>query len=99
MENSSIYPDTVKSLKHQELITLLRYKIRWMHSTAKEIHRLYKTNTIRSIRRSDVPKGRKVTYGSFEVDKKNTRKKRNAPGSHWEEIRSNALMTNLAQQD
>jgi hypothetical protein len=29
---------------------------------------LYNTNTIRFIRRSDIPKGRKVTYGSFVVD-------------------------------
>jgi hypothetical protein len=29
---------------------------------------LYNTNTIRFIRRSNTPKGRKVTYGSFVVD-------------------------------
>jgi hypothetical protein len=39
-----------------------------MRSTANEINRLYNTNTIRFIRRSDIPKGRKVTYGSFVVD-------------------------------
>jgi hypothetical protein len=39
-----------------------------MRSTANEINRLYNTNTIRFIRRSDIPKGRKVTYGSFIVD-------------------------------
>jgi hypothetical protein len=39
-----------------------------MKSTANEINRLYTTNTIRFIRRSDIPKGRKVTYGSFVVD-------------------------------
>jgi hypothetical protein len=39
-----------------------------MISTANEIHRLYNTNTIRFIRWSDIPKGRKVTYGSFIVD-------------------------------
>jgi hypothetical protein len=55
-------------LKHQELITKLRYKINWMRSTANEINRLYNTNTIRFIRRSNIPKGRKVTYGSFVVD-------------------------------
>jgi hypothetical protein len=47
---------------------MLRYKIRWMQSTANEIHRLYKTNTIRFSCKSDVQKGRKVTYGSFVVD-------------------------------
>jgi hypothetical protein len=39
-----------------------------MRSTANEINRLYNTNTIRFIRRSNIPKGRKVTYGSFVVD-------------------------------
>jgi hypothetical protein len=68
MANAVIFPETGKSLKHQELITKLRYKIKWMRSTAKEINRLYNTNTIRFIRRSDIPKGRKVTYGSFVVD-------------------------------
>jgi hypothetical protein len=63
-----ICPETGKSFKHQELITKLRYKIKWMRSTANEINRLYNTNTIRFIRRSDIPKGRKVTYGSFVVD-------------------------------
>jgi hypothetical protein len=67
MANAVICPETGKSLKHQELITKLRYKIKWMRSTANEINRLYNTNTIRFIRRSDIPKGRKVTYGSFVV--------------------------------
>jgi hypothetical protein len=39
-----------------------------MKSTANEINRLFNTNTIILIRRSDVPKGRKVTYGSFLLD-------------------------------
>jgi hypothetical protein len=68
MANAVICPETGKSLKHQELITKLRYKIKWMRSTANEINRLYNTNTIRFIRRSDIPKGREVTYGSFVVD-------------------------------
>jgi hypothetical protein len=68
MANAVICPETGKSLKHQELITKLRYRIKWMRSTANEINRLYNTNTIRFIRRSDIPKGRKVTYGSFVVD-------------------------------
>jgi hypothetical protein len=68
MANAVICPETGKSLKHQELITKLRYKIKWMRSTANEMNRLYNTNTIRFIRRSNDPKGRKVTYGSFVVD-------------------------------
>jgi hypothetical protein len=39
-----------------------------MRSTANKIHRLYKTHTLRFIKRSNIPKGRKVTYGSFVVD-------------------------------
>jgi hypothetical protein len=66
--NAVICPETGKSLKHQELITKLRYKIKWMQSTANGINRLYNTNTIRFIRRSNIPKGRKLTYGSFVVD-------------------------------
>jgi hypothetical protein len=62
MVNAVICPETGKSLKHQEIITKLRYKIKWMRSTANEINRLYNTSTIRFIRRSDIPKGRKVTY-------------------------------------
>jgi hypothetical protein len=68
MANAAICPETGKSLKHQELITKLRYKIKWMQSTANEINRLYNKNTIRLIRRSNIPKGRKVTYGSLVVD-------------------------------
>jgi hypothetical protein len=68
MENAVICPETGKSLKHQEFITKLKYKIKWMRSTANEINRLYNTNKIRFIRRSNIPKGRKVTYGSFVVD-------------------------------
>jgi hypothetical protein len=39
-----------------------------MQSTANDINRLYNTNTIRFIRGSNFPKGRKVKYGSFVVD-------------------------------
>jgi hypothetical protein len=66
--NAVICPETSKSLKHQELITKLRYKIKWMRSTANKINRLYNTHNIRFIRRSNIPKGRKVTCGSFVVD-------------------------------
>jgi hypothetical protein len=68
MANAVICSETGKPLKYQELITKLRYKIKWMRSTANEIYRLYNTNTIRFIRRSNFPKGQKVTYGSFVVD-------------------------------
>jgi hypothetical protein len=68
MANAVICPETGKSLKHQELITKLRYKLKWMRSTVNEINRLYNTNTIIFIRRSNIPKGHKVTYGSFVVD-------------------------------
>jgi hypothetical protein len=68
MANAVICPETGKPLKHQEIITKLRYKIKWMRSTANEINRLCNTNTIRFIRRSNIPKGPKVTYGSFVVD-------------------------------
>jgi hypothetical protein len=57
MVNAVICPETGKSLKHQELITKLKYKRQWMRSTANEINRLYNTNTIRFIRRSEIPKG------------------------------------------
>jgi hypothetical protein len=39
-----------------------------MQSTANDVNRLYNTNTIKFIRRSNIPKGRKVAYGSFVVD-------------------------------
>jgi hypothetical protein len=68
MENAVICPETGKSLNHQELITKLGYKFKWMRSTANEINILFNTDIIRFIRRSDIPKGRKVTYGSFVVD-------------------------------
>jgi hypothetical protein len=57
MANAVICPETGKSLKHKELITKLRYTIKWMRSLANEINRLYNTNTIRFIRRSNIPKG------------------------------------------
>jgi hypothetical protein len=41
MANAVICPDSGKSLKHQELITVLRYTIKWMRSTTNEIRRLY----------------------------------------------------------
>jgi hypothetical protein len=46
MANAVICPDTGKSLKQQELITELKYKNKWMRSTANEINRLYNTNII-----------------------------------------------------
>jgi hypothetical protein len=76
MVNAVICPETGRSLKHQELITKLKYKIQWMRSTANEINRLYNTNTLRFIQRSNIPKGRKVTYGSFVVDIKDHKEKK-----------------------
>jgi hypothetical protein len=64
--NAVICPDSGKYLKHQEL-TMLRYNIKWMRSTA------------RFIRKSSMPPGRKATHGSFVVDIKNTRKKESVP--------------------
>jgi hypothetical protein len=55
MANAVICTETGKSLRHQELITELRYKMKWMRSTANEINRLYNTNTIRFIPRSNIP--------------------------------------------
>jgi hypothetical protein len=46
----------------------MRHKIKWMKSTANKINRLYNTNTIRFIGRSNIRKGRKVAYGSLVVD-------------------------------
>jgi hypothetical protein len=76
MANAVICPETGKSLKHQELITKLRYKIKWMRSTANEINRIYNTNTIIFIGSSNIPQGRKVTYDSFVVDIKEHREEK-----------------------
>jgi hypothetical protein len=46
MVNALIFPETGRSLKHQELITKLRNKIKWMRYIANEINRLYNTNPI-----------------------------------------------------
>jgi hypothetical protein len=80
MANAVVFPETGKSLKHQELITKLRYKIKWMRSTSHDFNRLYNTNTIRFIRRSNIPKGRKVTYGSFVVDIKDHKEEKERTG-------------------
>jgi hypothetical protein len=68
MANAVICPETGRSLNHQELITKLRYKIKWMIFMANEINRLFNIDTIRFILRSDIPRGGKVSYGSFVVD-------------------------------
>jgi hypothetical protein len=76
MTNAVICPDTGKLLKRSELITLLWYKILWMIPTANDIGGLAqglkpgvkRTNTIKFIRREDVPAERKAIYDSFEVD-------------------------------
>jgi hypothetical protein len=76
MANAVVCPDTGKYLKHQELITMSRYKIKFMWSTSNEIRRLYKTNTIRFICKSDIPPGCKAAYGSFVVDIKEHKEER-----------------------
>jgi hypothetical protein len=76
MDNAFICPESGKSLKHQELITMLRFKIKWMWSTENESRRLYKTNTIRFICKSSMPPGRKAIYGSFVVDTKEHKEER-----------------------
>jgi hypothetical protein len=60
-----------------------------MRSTANEINRLYSTNTIQFVRRSDIPKGQIVTYCSFVVDIKDhkaekERTRSNVGGDHIE---------------
>jgi hypothetical protein len=55
---------------------MLRYKFKWMRSTANEICRLYKTNTIRLIRKYDIPPGCKATCSSFLVDIKEHKEER-----------------------
>jgi hypothetical protein len=60
MANAVICPDTGNTLKYQELITQLRYKIKWQRSKANEIGRLAQglkqgikgINTIRFIQKS-----------------------------------------------
>jgi hypothetical protein len=47
-----------------------------MRSTATEICRLYKTNTIRFIRKSDIPPGHRATCSSFVVDIKEHKEER-----------------------
>jgi hypothetical protein len=49
MANALTFPESGKSLKHQELITKLRHNIKWMRSTENKINRLYNTNTIQFI--------------------------------------------------
>jgi hypothetical protein len=78
MHYAVICPYTGKSLKHQELVRLLRYKIIWIRSTSNNIGRLAQglqlgikgTNITRSIHKCDVPVGGKFSYGSFVVDVK-----------------------------
>jgi hypothetical protein len=74
--NAVLCPESGKSLMYQEIVTMLQYKIKWMGSTANEIHRLYKTNTIIFIRKASMPPGRKATYGSFVVDIKEHKEER-----------------------
>ena len=61
---------TGKSLEYRQLIQIDRYKKIWSRSYANELGRLAQgirdipgTDTIKFIRKYQVPKGRKVTYG------------------------------------
>jgi hypothetical protein len=82
MANAVICPDTGKSLKHIQLMTLLRYKIRWMRSTANESGCLAKglkrgvkgTNNIKFIIREDVRAGSFIVY--IKTHKEETERKR-----------------------
>jgi hypothetical protein len=98
--NAVICPDTGKSLRHQELIAMLRYKIKWMRSTANKIRRLYKTNTIRFIRKSDYQKYATLHMAHLWLTSKNIEKKDSEPDSQWEGIKLNTQVRNLlAQRD
>ena len=68
--------DTGKLLNYKQVMRNPKYKIKWAKSSANEFGRLANgvggrikkpTNTIRFIRKEDIPKDRKkdVTYGSF----------------------------------
>jgi hypothetical protein len=59
MEVAVIFPDTGKSLKHSELITKFKYKIKWIRSTANEINSLYNTTKIRFKKTVQYPKRKK----------------------------------------
>jgi hypothetical protein len=71
--NSVIDPDTGKSMEYRELITNPKTKLKWTHSSANEFGRLAQgvdgrikgTNTIKSIRKANVPTNKIVTYALF----------------------------------
>jgi hypothetical protein len=92
--NALICTDTDKSINHHKLITVLWYKIKWMRSTENEIHRRYKRNTFRFIRKSDIPPGRKATYGLFVVDFKEHKEEREYTRLTVGEITLNILVIN-----
>jgi hypothetical protein len=68
--------DSGKTLEYRQLIKHPAYKERWLHSAANEFGRLAQgvgdrikgTDTIKFIRKEDVPAGRTVTYGRFVCD-------------------------------
>jgi hypothetical protein len=76
MANAFILLDIFKYLKQNKLITLLRYKICWMRSTANGSGGLAQghkcvikvTKIIKFIRREYSPAVRTVTYGSLVLD-------------------------------
>jgi hypothetical protein len=73
LANSVIHPITGKSMEYRQLITDPETKAVWTRSAANEIGRLAQgvgnrmkgTNTIRFIPVTEVPQGRKATYGRF----------------------------------
>jgi len=67
--------ETGRSLEYRQLIQIEKYKKVWYKAYANELGRLTKgirdipgTDTIRFIRKEDLPAGAKVTYGRIVVD-------------------------------
>ena len=72
--NAIIDEETGKSLEYRQIIKIDKYKKIWVHSYANKLGRLAQgirnipgINTIKFIRKDQVPKGRNVTYGWIVV--------------------------------
>ena len=75
-----LHPETGQPMKYRQLITHPEFKVVWNRSSANEFGRLAQgiggriqgTNTIRFIRKEEVPIGRlkDVTYGKFVCELK-----------------------------
>jgi hypothetical protein len=107
MVNAAICPYTVKSFKHNDIITLLRYKICCMRSTANEIvcltHGLKRgikgTNTIKFIRREYLyQQDEKSHMAPLWWTSKHTKKKRISIALQWVDIRLNIRWINQPTQ-